>query len=153
MNGTVRSELMNVDSSVSDGSLREKLPGLDTPEPLWTKRDRPRRARQLDTEQVKQLIAGYQSGATVYELGDRFGIKRQSVSNILHRYGVPMRRRGLTPEQVDEAIHLYQLGWSLARVGDHLGVHHATVLNKLREHGVPTRDTHGHPRTEAGDQR
>lgn len=133
--------------------LREKLPSLDTPEPPSIERDRPRRARQLGADQVVELIAGYQSGATVYELGDRFGIERRTVSNILHRHGVPMRRRGLSPDQVDHAIHLYNLGWSLARVGEHLGVNHTTVLNKLRERGIPTRDSHGRPRVEAGDLR
>jgi hypothetical protein len=133
--------------------LREKLPSLDTPEPTSIKRDRPRRARQLGTDQIGQLITAYQSGSAVYELGDQFGIERRTVSNILHRHGVPMRRRGLSPDQVDDAIHLYNLGWSLARVGQHLGVNHTTVLNKLRERGVPTRDTHGRPRVEAGDLR
>jgi hypothetical protein len=133
--------------------LREKLPSLDTPEPRSIKRDRPRRARQLGTDQVQKLIAGYQSGSTVYELGAQFGIERRTVSNILHRHGVPMRRRGLSRDQVDHAIHLYNLGWSLARVGDHLDVNHTTVLNKLRERGVPIRDTHGRPRVEAGDPR
>ncbi|MBB2938728.1 hypothetical protein FHX82_005806 [Amycolatopsis bartoniae] len=83
----------------------------------------------------------------MYELGDRFGIDRRTVSNILKRHDVPMRRRGLVPEKVDDAIHLYSLGWSLARVGAHLGVDHTTVLAKLRERGIPTRDTHGRPRS------
>jgi hypothetical protein len=56
--------------------LHEKRPGLDTPEPTLIKRDRPGRARHLRAVQVEQLIADYQSGATVYELGDRFGIER-----------------------------------------------------------------------------
>ncbi len=133
--------------------LREKLPSLDTPEPPSIKRDRPGRARQLSTEQVEQLIAGYRSGATVYELGDRFGIERRTASSILHRNGVLMRRRGLSTEQVEDAIRLYGLGWSLVRVGDHLGVAHTTVLSKLRERGIATRDTHGRPRVEAGDVR
>jgi hypothetical protein len=133
--------------------LREKLPNLDTLLPAMAKRDRPRRARQLGAEQIQELIAGYQSGSTVYELGDRFGIERRTVSTILHRHGVPMRRRGLSPDQVDLAIHLYNLGWSLARTGEHLGVNHTTVLNKLRERGIPTRDSHGHPRSETGGPR
>lgn len=91
--------------------LREKLPSLDAPAPTPTKRDRTRRARRLGNDQIQQLIAGYQSGSTVYELGDRFGIERRTVSNILQRHGVPMRRRGLSPDQVDDAIHLYNLGW------------------------------------------
>jgi hypothetical protein len=87
----------------------------------------------------------------VYELGDRFGIERRTVSNILHRHGVPMRRRGLSPDQIDEAIQLYNLGWSLARVGDHLGVAPTTVLTTLRERGVPTQDSHGRQCLGAGD--
>ncbi|WP_410624947.1 hypothetical protein [Amycolatopsis sp. cmx-8-4] len=81
------------------------------------------------------------------ELGARFGIERRTVSNILHRNGVPMRRRGLSPDQVDDAVHLYNLDWSLARVGEHLNVDHSTVLTKLRERSVLTRDTHGRPRS------
>ncbi len=101
--------------------LRDKLPSLDTPEPSSTKRDRPRRARQLGADQIEELIAGYQAGATVYELGDRFGIERRTVSYILHRNGVPMRRRGLSPDQIDDAIHLYKLGWSLVLQGQMYG--------------------------------
>ncbi|TVT62481.1 hypothetical protein FNH05_00920 [Amycolatopsis rhizosphaerae] len=127
--------------------LREKLPRINAPEPPSTKRDRPRRVRQLTDEQIQQLIAAYRSGATVYDLGEQFGIERRTVSNILHRREVPMRRRGLSPEQVDDAIHLYNLGWSLARVGRHLGVNHTTVLTRLRERGVPTRDSQGRPRS------
>ena len=104
-------------------------------------------AWQLGANQVQELITGYQAGATVYELGARFGIDRRTVSNILHRHDVPMRRRGLSPNQVDTAIHLYHLGWSLTRVGEHLNVHHTTVLTRLRERAIPTRDTHGQPRS------
>jgi hypothetical protein len=133
--------------------LREKLPNLDTLLPTPAPRDRPRRARRLGTDQIQELITGYQSGSTVYELSAQFDIERRTVSDILHRHGVPMRRRGLSPDQVDHAIHLYNLGWSLARVGQHLGVNHTTVLTTLREHGIPTRDTHGRPRIEAGGPR
>jgi hypothetical protein len=122
--------------------LLRKLPNLDasvTPSP---DRRRPGRARQLDDKQVRQLIAGYTDGATVYELGDRFRINRRTVSGILHRSGVEMRRRGLSPEQVDEAVRLYEAGWSLARVGERMGVDATTVLKRLREQGV-RRDVQG----------
>ena len=128
-------------------TLLRKLP--DPPHQLHRPPNGPKpgRARQLDTDQVQKLIAGYQAGATVYELGAGFGIERRAVSNILHRHGVQMRRRSLSPDQVDDAIHLYKLGSSLERVGQHLNVDHTTVLTKLRERGIPTRDTHGRPRS------
>jgi hypothetical protein len=127
-------------------TLLRKLPDSTAPAPPPVVRPKPGRARQLDTDQTQALIQGYLAGATTYELGDRFGIERRTVSNILHRHGVPMRRCGLSPDQVDDAVHLYSLGWSLARVGEHLGVDHTTVLSKLRERGVATRDTCGRAR-------
>jgi hypothetical protein len=102
----------------------------------------PRTARQLESHQVQELIAGYQAGATVYELGDRFGIERRTVSQILHRHDVPMRRRGLSFEQVNEAVRLHEGGWSLARVGAQMGVDPTTVLARFRERGVKTRGVH-----------
>jgi DNA-directed RNA polymerase specialized sigma24 family protein len=128
-------------------ALLGKLPDPTAPAPPPADRPKPGRARQLDPDQVREIIAGYQSGATVYELGARFGIERRTVSNILHRNDVPMRQRSLTPDQVDTAIHLYNLGWSLARVGGHLGIDPTTVRNRLRERGVRTRDTQGRPRS------
>jgi hypothetical protein len=128
-------------------TLLQKLPDPTTPAPPPVDRPKPGRARQLDTDQTQALIRDYAAGATTYELGARFGIDRRTVSNILHRHGVPMRRRGLSPDQVDDAIHLYTLGWSLARVGEHLGVDPTTILNRLRRRGVRTRDAHGQPRS------
>ncbi|WP_153414793.1 helix-turn-helix domain-containing protein [Nocardia macrotermitis] len=127
-------------------NLHRKLPDPSAPVSPPVVRPKPGRARQLDLNQVQALIAGYKSGETVYQLGTRYGIARQTVSEILHRHEVPMRRRGLSTEQTDDAIHLYNLGWSLARVGRHLGVDSTTVLAKLRQRGVPTRDAHGRPR-------
>jgi hypothetical protein len=136
----------NTNTQVEDlETLLRKLPDPTTPAPPPVNRPKPGRARQLDADQIQELIAGYQAGATVYELGARFGIERRTVNNILHRHDIPMRRRGLSPDQLDDAIHLYNLGWSLARVGEHLNVHHTTVLTKLRERAIPTRDPHGRP--------
>lgn len=133
--------------------LREKLPSLDTPEPPSIKCDRPRRARQLGSEQIEQLIADYQFGATVYELATAFGIERRTVSAILHRHDVPMRRRGLTDEQAEDAERLYHQGWSLARIGDRMDVAADTVRKHLLDRGVTMRDTHGRPNTKSGEPR
>jgi DNA-binding transcriptional ArsR family regulator len=95
---------------------------------------------------VQQLIEGYQAGATVYELGERVGIKRQTVSRHLHRSGVEMRMRGLSPEQIDEAVRLYEAGWSLFRIGERMNADTGTVRARLRERGVRMRDTHGRER-------
>lgn len=127
-------------------SLLRKLPDLRTPVRQSTNRRKPRKARRLDDGQVQQLIEGYRTGATVYELGDRFRISRKTVSEILHRHEVPMRRRGLSIERIGEAARLYEAGWSLARIGERMGVDPTTVLNRLRERGVRMRDAQGRER-------
>ena len=125
--------------------LLRKLPRLTDPLTRRPERRAPGTARQLEADQVQELIAGYRVGATVYELGNQFGINRRTVSAILRRQGVEMRRRGLSPEQVEEAVQLYESGWSLARIGDKLGVDAGTVRARLRERGMRMRDTHGRP--------
>jgi Mn-dependent DtxR family transcriptional regulator len=125
-------------------TLLRKLP--DATAPVRPQRQIPGRARQLDGQQTQALIAGYEAGAMVHELSDRFGISRQTVSIILKRRGVAMRARGLSPAQVDEAVRLYEAGQSLAQIGERMSVDPTTVLNRLRERGIRTRDTHGRER-------
>ncbi|GAB2969140.1 hypothetical protein GCM10017788_80170 [Amycolatopsis acidiphila] len=137
-------------------TLLRKLPDPTEMSPQPINRPTPRRARRLTADQVQELIAGYQAGATVYELGYRFGIERRTVSDILHRHGVPKRRRGLSPQQVDHAIHLYHQGWSLARIGIRMQVAADTVRKRLLEGGVTMRDAHRRPpaeRTKPGTSR
>jgi hypothetical protein len=94
-----------------------KLPDPTTPAPPPVNRPKPGRARQLDADQVQELIAGYQDGATVYELGAQFGIERRrsatSSTDTTSRCA-----DAASPPTRSTAIHLYHLGWSLARVGD-----------------------------------
>lgn len=122
-------------------SLIRRLPKASAPHRPARRGRIPGSARQLESRQVQELIAEYAAGATVYQLGEQFGIDRRTVSAILHRHGVPMRRRGLSPAQINEAVQLYGEGWSLAKIGERMGVDPTTVLTRLRERGV--RDAQG----------
>lgn len=122
-------------------SLLQKLPDLDAPVRQAPDRPKPRRGHRLNEEQVQRLIKGYEAGATVYELGERFRVERRTVSKILKRHGVRMRRQGLTPEQVEEAVLLYEAAWSLERIGARMKVDSTTVRRRLRERGVMMRDS------------
>ncbi len=129
-------------------SLLMRLPEASGPLRPGRRGRLPGTTRQLDSQQVQELIAGYQAGATVYQLGEQFGIDRRTVSKILHRHDVPMRRRGLSPDQIDESVQLYGEGWSLARIAARIAVDPTTVLARLRERGVRMRDTQGRERKE-----
>lgn len=121
-------------------TLLQKLPELDSPSQPTPKRQRPSRARRLPEAQVQELIEGYKSGSTVYELAAQFKIGRNTVCRILHRHEVPVRRRGLSAEETAEAIRLYHQGWSPPRIGQQMGVNAVTVRRRLRESAISLRD-------------
>ncbi|GBQ03153.1 hypothetical protein SSP531S_46210 [Streptomyces spongiicola] len=127
-------------------ALLRKLPDLSAPVRQQTTRRQPSRATHLSNDQIQQIIESYTGGATVYQLGERFGISRQRVGKILKRHGVEMRMRGLSAEQIDEAVRLYQAGQSLARIGERLGVDAGTVRARVVERGVRMRDAQGRER-------
>lgn len=120
-----------------------KLPSLSDPVVVKPARSLAGRAKQLKEEEARELIAAYKAGAMVNQLAQRFGIARQTVSQILKRHGVALRMRGLTTQQIDEAVQLYEGGWSLERIGKRMGVDDMTVRSRLLERGVQMRPRKG----------
>jgi hypothetical protein len=121
--------------------LLRKLPDPTAPAPPPTKQRKPERIQHLPPDQVEKLIAGYQAGATVYELGAQFKIDRKTVSRTLRRHHIPMRRTSLRPEQINQAARLYQDGWSTAHIAKHLNTHQRTVQRRLAEKNVTMHGT------------
>jgi lambda repressor-like predicted transcriptional regulator len=126
----------------------DRLEGLGKARQLGRPQASIRRAtvRRLSEPQLTELVAGYEAGASVYDLAERFKIHRQTVSQHLHRLGVTMRNQGLDEQQVDHAAVLYQQGWSLARIAKRHHVEPGTVRLALLSQGVRMRDTHGRQR-------
>lgn len=132
-------------------ALLRKLPTLSDPLPPAPARSPHGRAKQLKEEEARELIAAYRAGATVHEIGRRFGIARQTVSKILQRHDVAMRMQGLSLGQIDEAVKLYEEGWSLDRIGKRMGVDGTTVRSRLVERGVRMRARRGGKRARAAE--
>jgi hypothetical protein len=122
--------------------LLRKLPDPTTSPSPPTARRKPARIRHLKPDQIDKLIAGYQAGATVYELGAQFKIDRKTVSRILRQHHIPMRRTGLRPQQVDEATRLYEDGWSTAHIAERMNTDQRTVQRRLAERNVTMHSTH-----------
>lgn len=76
------------------------MPGPEVPPAKQEQPKRPRRAaKRLKAAQVAELVEAYKSGATTYQLAERFGIKRQTVSDnatASHLDGVGSLRQTLT---------------------------------------------------------
>lgn len=83
--------------------------------------------KRLGGADLAALIAGYEQGGTVKELGRQFGITRGTASALLGRHGVERRAAGMTSEDVVTARVLYaeglvagldwRDGWSLTQHG------------------------------------
>ncbi|MFD3520725.1 hypothetical protein [Streptomyces sp. NPDC058653] len=92
------------------------------------------------------MVEAYEAGATAYQLAERFGIKRQTVSAILKRNSITPRWRRLTDADMDQAEHLYiHQRMSTARIADRLKVDPETVRLRLHKRGVRMRDPHDRP--------
>ena len=101
---------------------------------------RPKQRRtRLSNERQGELLAAYQAGESVYELGARFGIARQTVSSVLERCGIPRRYRLLTVEDLEILKELYRAGDSLTAIGDRFRVSPSTVRKALLGSGTRTR--------------
>jgi hypothetical protein len=101
--------------------------------------------RRLRPAQVEELVIGYRTGPTVYQLAEQFRINRGTVSNLLEREGIPRRGRPLSPAQIEQATELYANGLSF-NVGRRLGCDRSTVHLAVRKAGVGMRDNHGRDR-------
>jgi transcriptional regulator of aromatic amino acid metabolism len=95
--------------------------------------------RFLSTEDITDIIHGYQAGETTQEIGARYGISKTRVATTLRKQGITIRRQGLNHEQVDDAATLYASGRSLAWLGARYGVSHTTVATALRRQGLVLR--------------
>jgi hypothetical protein len=102
--------------------------------------------RRLRPEQVEELVVGYNTGLTVYQLAEQFRIDRGTVSKLLEREGVPRRGHPLSPAQIKQATDLYATGLPLVSVGKRLGCDGSTVHLALRKAGVRMRDCQGRER-------
>jgi len=88
-------------------------------------------------------VQRYEAGETTQQIGNRYGISKTRVANILREQGITIRCQGLTGEQMIEAATLYNAGRSLAWLGARYGGSHTTVANALRRQGIPLRPRPG----------
>jgi hypothetical protein len=101
-----------------------------------------RKCTRLAAPELADLITGYRQGATVKELGHRFGIHRVTVTSLLRKQGVKLRRTGLTLDELVAASGLYSDGWSLAKLGTKFEVDATTAWRALVAAGVEMRPPH-----------
>ena len=78
------------------------------------------------------MVAGYDSGSTIYELGALYGIHRNTVSQILDRHGVQLRYHQTTNVDLKKAAELHASGLNLTEVAAAMGIGRTTLVRARR---------------------
>jgi DNA-binding CsgD family transcriptional regulator len=93
---------------------------------------------KLTPDEIDLLIAAYTDGASLSQLGQQFGIHRQTAKAHLERRGVTIRpeANSLSDERLDLAAQFYAEGHSTAAIGSRLEVHASTIARALQRRGV-----------------
>ena len=124
--------------------LRKRISDSPARPPLSAQGVRkPRSKRFLTAQDIADIVQRYEAGETTQQIGNRYGISKTRVANILREQGITIRCQGLTGEQMIEAATLYNAGRSLAWLGARYGGSHTTVANALRRQGIPLRPRPG----------
>jgi DNA-binding CsgD family transcriptional regulator len=97
------------------------------------------RQRRLKAHEIDKMVAAYEDGMTLREIGTAFGVHRTTVSGHLKQRGVSLRGQGLDDDAVPEVVRLYKEGRSAADLGETFGVSHQTILSALRREAVEVR--------------
>jgi hypothetical protein len=85
------------------------------------------------------MVEACQSGKTVYQLAEVFGIARQTVGIVLQRQGVATRR-GVPSADRAEVARLPGEGWSRVKLADKWRVSETSIRTALAKHAEDARD-------------
>ncbi|GAA3801122.1 hypothetical protein GCM10022242_00050 [Nocardioides panacisoli] len=92
------------------------------------------------------MLEAYRAGTTMAVLAERYGVRRQTIGELLHREGVPKRRsKRMKPAEIDQAVELYESGLSLKKVGERLQRDHNMIWRQLKKRGVVMRSPNDRP--------
>ncbi|MEZ2370965.1 sigma factor-like helix-turn-helix DNA-binding protein [Arthrobacter sp. RCC_34] len=100
----------------------------------------PSRTWRLSTAQERQLVDAYDHGATISELGRRFGISRGRVRTIVAKYDATQDRQPHPKEaEFAQAVTMYEAGQTLKSISATVGMPETTLRIGLVKRGVRMR--------------
>lgn len=106
----------------------------------------PTRQFRFTPAQRQAAVEAYEAGATMASLAKQYDVKRESISKLLRREGVPIRQRRLiSAAEADQAVQLYAQGLSCSRIAERLHYDHATIYRALKKRGVVMRSANERP--------
>lgn len=92
------------------------------------------------TKSVLAMVAHYEQGSTLAEIGKHFGCSPSHVYQVFKRHGIGRHMKGRLRQEdttkVDAMIALYRAGKTLVQIADVYGISPSTVHTLFKKHGV-----------------
>jgi len=96
--------------------------------------------KRLNKAEITQAIAEYQDGMTTYQLAEKYGCDRQTISNVLKRHDVNVSKcKAANKIDSKEVIAMYTGMHTSEQIAKHCGVSPSVILKCLRSNGVHIR--------------
>jgi len=93
-------------------------------------------------QEAEEIIKGYtEQRLTVYQLSEKHGCHRNTISRLLKQHDVRVSNIRMTDAQIEQTIELYEVGWSLREIAKELGVCKSNVQRTLHRNGIKMRPT------------
>lgn len=106
--------------------------------------DGPVRLRKLNEAQIQEAARRYQTGESMSELAQDFGVSDGTISRSLRRHGVAIRPCKFSEEQEQEICRRYEDGEATYEIACALGIERTSVIRCARRHGVTIRTERQH---------
>ena len=91
---------------------------------------------------IEEIISYYQSGMTLIQLAEKYGVSKSTVRERLKENEVKIRSSRSMKRidlPIEEIISEYQSGLSINKLADKYGVNFNTIWRRIKENGVKIR--------------
>ncbi|MDR1185337.1 MAG: hypothetical protein LBK67_11160 [Coriobacteriales bacterium] len=122
--------------STSERTFTNEFPN----EATTIRRIKQNQKRHFTDNEATQMVIDYtQHRLTVYQLADKYGCHRQTISNVLKKNGATVTKRRMDEATITKAKQLYADGLTLKQVGQELSICESTIRKTLIKAGVEMR--------------
>lgn len=97
--------------------------------------------KQLNPEEIEQIVQRYQNGESTYKLAKEFNCHRSTIANNLRKQGIEV---SIEKINLEEAIKLYELGWTTKQLAERYHMPDNTVSRRLKKAGIRMRTRWGY---------
>ena len=95
---------------------------------------------EFSNNEIEEMARQYRAGKTIYELAEKYGCHRVTVSAILKRNGVTVSvEKSEKMFDPAKAAELYEAGMKSKDIGIRLGVSEQTIRKCLKKQGIKIR--------------